>query len=290
MITVLHLRDIMESVPEDLGDLHVIWFEEVSNLSVRLSEPVRAADPVLWNGNSPWPTWHNRPTAFYLWISATAQVVDTSVSPDLLFVCMNRQPKDHRWQMVRGLFKAGLHHVGAVSYDGLLPENLRDQIPRQIDFVPPQNCLPVTQLPMVWLNRAAISIVTETRVCNFDISEKTYQCLAVGQPFLSLGCVGLHHTLFEWGFEPLPGVDYAFDLEPNPDLRRKSIIAQLKTWSHHRPSTLKRHWRATCEHNRSHFQQQVRNLKLPFDVESAQLGYHAGQTIEELFKLQQLYQ
>lgn len=291
MTVILHLLDLQHnSAPVPVPNTHVIYFEEVGDISKLLDAQALAANPVLWNGNTPWPSWHHRPSAYYLWISATDRSVDWSVEPDYLFLCMNRQAKDHRRKMVRGLFKAGLHRMGAISYFGSLPMDIRPQVPLQFDFVPPKTCLPVTDLPMTWLNRSALSVITESTVRTYDISEKTFQCLAVGQPFISYGCVGLHHTLFSWGFKPLPGVDYAFDLEPDVDRRRKKIIQQLKIFSQHNPSKIKRHWRATCEYNRDHYIQQVRHMRLPFDVQSATMGHHAQQTIEELFKLQQLYQ
>lgn len=298
MQIVCHLNDLRGlDRPRGTGraELNILWLEEIEDplhlAEVQVELNHRAWHTVkLWTGSTPWPTWRNRSHAFYLWISNSAQHVSLKTPPSAHYLCLNNSPKPHRLAMVRGLWARGLLPRSLVSF-----KTLGEFEPWHKGVVEwlgqpegPKGILPVLPVPIVEMNRTAMSLVTESYVDKFDISEKTFQCLALGQPFVSFGCQGLHRRLFDWGFRPLPDWDYEFDSEPNSDIRMKMLLDQLETWSVYEPAKIKQHWRKTTELNRLHYHRLVRELRYPFDTKTATLAPTAKRQFKELRQLQKL--
>jgi hypothetical protein len=286
------MRYLLHWLDRDLYDLtaasvDLFWFEEIEAQD-RLVLPA-AGSLRYWNGASPWPNCGGRGYLYYLWISAILQpVVPESVTDH--YVCMNRNPRPHRRAVLDLLYDRGLIGLGRISWSGSDAAVWAGDTVRWLGVDSgPVNSLPVTGLPEV-LSQSAFSLVTETAVNGFDCSEKTFQCLSAGQPFLTFGCRGLHRWLTSFGFQLLPGVDYAFDREPHSETRMHLLVGEIQRLCQEDPRVLRERFQPAADHNRRLFQRIHARLRLPFDLHSYDhIGPSAQQQIEDLLNLQRDY-
>ncbi|MDC1281556.1 hypothetical protein N8Z09_02760 [Methylophilaceae bacterium] len=107
--------------------------------------------------------------------------------------------------------------------------------------------------------QTAIQIVAETL---FDtekvhLTEKTFQPIVAGQPFLTLSAPGTLQTLKHYGFKTFDHVwDETYDSEQDHDKRMAMVIEQieqLNNLSELEFTKLYEKCLAVCEHNRQHF-------------------------------------
>lgn len=78
--------------------------------------------------------------------------------------------------------------------------------------------------------KVVFHIVCESTIKNdlIDISEKTWKCILLAQPFIILGNPGIHSVLEEWGFKLYTEIfNYSFDFDPNCQNRVNAIVKQV---------------------------------------------------------------
>jgi hypothetical protein len=293
---VLHIEDATDSLcgTHIYDRVHIVWFEEItdSKTTQRLQS---AADQfntsvLCWHGDTVWPRY-NLKFLYYLWISSTDQSVDHS-SPVLRhFVCLNNTPRSHRQQFLSEFWDFGLFDHSLVSWAD------RSTSAPWVTYTEPwlgsqkhpTTVLPVIALPLVEFNQSAFSIVLETNTEIFDISEKTFQCLALGQPFLTYGAVGIYSYLQTMGFRLYPFVDYSFDTIADPEHRRLLIFKQLARLTKIAPEQLKKDSWSVSKYNQLVFKKIVTSLNLPF-AKDAVYGKIMKKSVKNLLDLKKLYQ
>lgn len=285
MRSLLNYRDRDLLDPSYSTDL--FWFEETVPAE-RLGLPV-GPDLRYWSGSTGWPNCAGYGFLFYAWISA---VFDSVVAePQYSFVCLNGNPRPHRRSFLDHLWDLGLFDRGIISWAADSTALWQDHVQGwlgQDQF--PTHSLPVIAPPVNAWGLAAFSVVTETAVEGLDISEKTFQCVSAGQPFLVLGCRGLHAWLLRLGFQLLPGVNYAFDREPDPVRRSQLLAEEIARLCTVNPVQLRAQFQPAADRNRRHFAALHRRLRLPFAVSDYDLvGPAALRQIKDLQDLQARY-
>ena len=105
----------------------------------------------------------------------------------------------------------------------------------------------------------AIQIVAETlfETEKIYLTEKTFQPIVAGQPFLTLSAPGTLATLRNYGFKTFSDVwDESYDTITDHDQRMQAVIVQLENLtqlSQDKFTALYEKCLAICEHNRRHF-------------------------------------
>jgi hypothetical protein len=280
---LLHKEDLHTITPEDTG-VTVFWFEELAhrnNLGV-------SPEYDYWNGCRPWNNCGGLGYLYYLWISA---VFDTVVpEPERHFVCMNHNPRPHRIQFLDLLWKEGLFGYASVSFPESVESPWREHtVPWLGSNRGPSTVLPVLPPPVEAFGTVAFSLITETNTELFDISEKTFQCLSVAQPFLVWGCAGVQAWLRARGFRDLPGVDYSYDSILDNDHRQRALVAEVKRLTQQDPQRLSAAWTQTALYNQSLYRRIHRRLRLPFESSYDRVGSWAQRQIDSLLTLQRDY-
>ena len=280
---LLH-KDDLHTVTDQDSSITVFWFEELADRSL-LQLP---SEYDYWNGCRPWNNCGGLGYLYYLWISA---VFDTVVpDPELHFVCMNHNPRPHRLQFLDLLYDEGLFRHARVSYSGAVESRWREHTVNWLgSMIGPSGVLPVLPPPVQEFGTVAFSLITETNTELFDISEKTFQCLSVAQPFLVWGCAGVQAWLRQRGFRDLPGVDYSYDSVLDTQLRRAALIQQVKRLTLEDPAKLSAAWRQTALYNQSLYRRYHRRLRLPFESSYDRVGPLAQRQIDSLLTLQRDY-
>ena len=107
--------------------------------------------------------------------------------------------------------------------------------------------------------QTAVQIVAETlfETDKIYLTEKTFQPIVAGQPFLTLSAPGTLQTLKHYGFKTFDTVwDEAYDSEQDHDKRMAMVVEQielLNNTSQDEFTALYEKCLAICEHNRQHF-------------------------------------
>lgn len=292
MRSLLHYRDRHLIDPTDTTDL--FWFEETvsaERLGLTSGNRLRNWSGSLryWSGSSGWPNCGGLGFLYYAWISAVFDPVP--VDPVCSFVCLNNNPRSHRLRLLDALWDRGLFDRGIVSWSSDSDAAWQDHVQAWLGEEQfPSNSLPVIAPPLAAWGQAAFSLVSETSVVEQDISEKTFQCISAGQPFVAYGCRGLHAWLVGLGFRLLPGVDYAFDLEEDPERRCELLTAEVQRLCAEDPRALRSRFQPVADRNRRHYVRLHRRLRLPFAVEDYdRVGPEAERQIQDLLDLQRRY-
>jgi len=107
--------------------------------------------------------------------------------------------------------------------------------------------------------QTAIQVVAETlfETDKIHLTEKTFQPIVVGQPFLTLSAPGTLQTLKHYGFKTFDTVwDEAYDSEQDHDKRMTMVVEQIKKLNSLSKEEFKQVYTKcleVCEHNRQHF-------------------------------------
>lgn len=283
MRSLLHYRDRHLIDPADNTDL--FWFEETVSAE-RLSLPPGVR---YWSGSTGWPNCGGLGFLYYAWISAVFDTVP--VDPVCSYVCLNRNPRPHRYRLLAALWDRGLFDRGMVSWAAESSAPWQDRVQGWLgEHQFPTRSLPVIAPPVSAWSRTAFSLVSETSVVQQDISEKTFQCVSAGQPLVAYGCRGLHARLESLGFDLLPGVDYTFDLEEDPERRCELLVDQVQRLCAEDPVRLRARFQPVADRNRQQYVRLHRRLRLPFRVEDYdRVGPEAERQIQDLLDLQRRY-
>ncbi len=151
------------------------------------------------------------------------------------FICMNRNPKLHRYQVMDLLAKYNLIDNNAVSFRlSYIPRgnniHCNYWTPRQLlldqedvdDSKFDQRLLPKQY------NKSFMQLVTESDHESFFLTEKTATPLIFGKPFLVASNKGYHHRLRDFGFRLYNEIfDYSFDLIDDNIQRYDNLIQNI---------------------------------------------------------------
>ena len=175
------------------------------------------------------------------WIYFTASQINASSlkdaeSVDKLFMCLNGKYHLHRCRLIDELNKLSLLDNSYFSWrfeDSGTREDYEFRYWKEKVVTLPSEIGKseiIQSLIPAEFKKVVFHVITESTVeKNFlDISEKTWHCILLGEPFIVLGTPGLHKTLKEWGFKLYEEIfSYDFDSEPRWENRMYSIIAQV---------------------------------------------------------------
>jgi len=269
----IHIEDLDNYLPltNQFDKIHIVWFEEIDmiKLKQKLIEKIDYNRVIIWLGDTVWPKHNDKRFLYYLWISASNQSIDYSVVASRHFICLNNTPRYHRIEFLNTMYDQNLFKKTLISWNN---QKIKikgiEQATEWVGSISyPTSILPVIDLPIDELNNSALSIILETNIDQFDISEKTFQCIAVAQPFLSYGMCHLYQTLTSMGFRLLPIIDYSFDTEQDCQKRKNMIIKELKKLSKYDPTELKQIFKKVSLYNQKKFKEIVKTLDLPFESE-----------------------
>jgi hypothetical protein len=291
----IHIDDLDQYLPviNQYDKIHIVWFEEIDCMKdeKRLRKKVNHQDVNFWFSDTVWPNYSDKKFLYYLWASSTNNSIDYTVSPTRHFICLNNTPREHRIYFLNEMYKQNLFKNSLISWNNR--KNKIKGIDQTVEWIGSNDCppsiLPIISLPMNELSQSALSIVLESFIDQYDISEKIFQCIATAQPFLSYGMHHLYHNLETMGFKKLPIIDYSFDNERDDFKRGKMIIKQLKKLSKYRPAYLKESFRKVSLYNQIKFREIVKTLNLPFHPECV-FTENMKETEHQLLLKQKLYQ
>jgi len=108
-------------------------------------------------------------------------------------------------------------------------------------------------------NQTAIQVVAETlfETDKIYLTEKTFQPIVAGQPFLTLSAPGTLQTLKHYGFKTFDSVwDESYDNEQDHDKRMAMVVEQIELLNNMNQDEFTLVYKeclAICEHNRQHF-------------------------------------
>lgn len=150
---------------------------------------------------------------------------------DYTYICMNRNPKIHRYLVMDLLAKYNLIEGNAVSFRQERVENneyCKYWIPKTI-FLDQQEVenskFNINILPKEYC-KSFMQIVTESDDRMFRLTEKTATPLIFGKLFLVASHKGYHHWLRDFGFQLYNEIfDYNFDFIDN-DIKRYDAMIQ----------------------------------------------------------------
>jgi hypothetical protein len=188
-----------------------------------------------------WPTFllhlsHNDMTMKY-----NKSIKDLNINTDFdnFFICLNNVPKSHRAMMLDYLCKYELLNKGKFSWNQLANSYYQKYEfkywKEEITIIDNAHGTYTNHYGNVYTNdllnyKSLINLVGET----FDhvpfISEKTYKCLLLGQPFVSYGCVNQNLLLKKLGFQLYDEIfdNYLFDELPKIEDRIEGIVKYLQ--------------------------------------------------------------
>jgi hypothetical protein len=293
----VHINDLkdLQSTFNQYNRVNVVLFEEIDCMQDedRLRKKIDHNNVQFWFGDTGWPSHCDKRFLYYLWASATDQTVKYKSYVSRHFISLNNTPKKHRIQFLNMMYEHYLFSYSLISWSNR--KTKIKGIKQTIDWLgdrtndKPASILPIINLPMKEINRSAVSIVLETYIDKNDISEKTFQCLAVAQPFITYGMPYLYYNLTQMGFKLLPLIDYTFDSEGNHVERQKMIIKELKKLIEYKAQDLKNIFKEVSLYNQERFKEIVRTLEFPFACDIV-LSKDLEETKKHLLVKQSLYQ
>jgi hypothetical protein len=162
---------------------------------------------------------------------------------DRLFMSLNGAPRHHRLHLLDRLYTTGLWDDGYITFYGnsKFYDNYFEEKPKFIDkpwattnhVLPSQKHKgPNVSMFQHWFpleaRRSVISVVAETEIDLFFLTEKTAMPLLLGKPLLVYGCRNYHVELQRLGFALHDDIiDYSFDKKKHQFKRLDGIIANL---------------------------------------------------------------
>jgi hypothetical protein len=153
------------------------------------------------------------------------------------FICLNNKAHPHRCMMIDTLAKHNLIEVGTVSWHNnrYHSDNYHFrywQNPRTLELNDGFNkneWWSSQWIPPSEFYSSLVSLVTETNCHSNFLTEKIFMCILLKQPFIILGCRGIHNHLESFGFKLYHElVDYSFDNEIELETRCEFIVKNLK--------------------------------------------------------------
>lgn len=188
-----------------------------------------------------WPTFLLHLSYNDMTIKYHKPITDLNINTDFdnSFICLNNVPKPHRAIMLDYLCKYDLLDKGIFSWNQLVNSYYQKYEfkywKEKITIIDDAHGTYTNHYGNVYTNdllnyKSLINLVGET----FDhipfISEKTYKCLLLGQPFVSYGCVNQNLLLKKLGFQLYDEIfdDYSFDKLLKIEDRIEGIVKCLK--------------------------------------------------------------
>lgn len=184
----------------------------------------------------PWPDFDQ-----YLAYSAGA----TEGIPHVHYVTQNLTSKPHRRRLIQGLLawvpdrghmgftgRAGVgagedavdHHYPDPEVQGFwAPHTQAWSLTEHMDVPAP---------PLSVWNTAAFVIVSETMIRPPVVpTEKTWQAISVGKPFVVIGPQGINHHMLARGYEPVVGMDISWDYKEDWRDRVDGCVAAVRDYT-----------------------------------------------------------
>ena len=210
------------------------------------------------------------------------------------YVCQNLTQRRHRDYTIQSLIDSGAGRLGRISYgyrQEPQPENNgrgrppsfpgitehcwpggaeQFQLTNPVDIPPP----PVN----IW-RTTAFNIITETH-CDepgSSFTEKTWQAVWLGRPFLIIGVPGVHQQLRDLGYQLMLDFDYSWDAEPNWQRRiERAARAVMDYCRTYKPWEIVDINRSRVDHNRRRCRKMLLKRGLPRVCEDPRAEFTPG--------------
>jgi hypothetical protein len=200
-----------------------------------------------------WPTWLVEHTYIQLrrdFINERkldCKVYDLEIEKDFekLYLNMNLRPRIHRRIMIDKLYNSNLFDCGFTSWNQLYTEGVGNDIIKDdsfykdfiywneeilnLDDISNKNKNFVGEFSdRILTPKALFNLAGETSMDVPYITEKTFRCIFLKQPFIAFGSTNQNKELLKYGFKLYDNVlDYSFDDEEDVFKRYDLIIEQL---------------------------------------------------------------
>lgn len=223
-----------------------------------------------------WPTWlieHTYQQLRSLHIEfreLNLQVHDLEIEKDFqkLYLNMNLRPRIHRRIMIDKLYNSNLFDFGFNSWNHLYTEGLGNDIIKDDSFYKDfkywnQEILNLDDIAnkdkkfigefsdRMFTPKALFNLAGETSMDVPYITEKTFRCIFLKQPFIAYGSKHQNKELLKYGFKLYDNVlDYSFDYEEDVFKRYDLIIEQLTKLKDKDYNELYDLMEPTLEHNK----------------------------------------
>lgn len=177
------------------------------------------------------------PTFFLNHIYRLTRRSDTPLRTNIThpFISMNNKAHYHRCLLMDIFAKHNLIDLGKISWHcgeyvnykwRYWKDVKKIQLDESFDSAQPWSHYPS---PPPAFYSSLVSIVAESVNTHLFLTEKTFICILKKQPFIILGCKGIHQHLTQFGFKLYTELfDYSFDNEENLETRCESIAENIK--------------------------------------------------------------
>ena len=222
-------------------------------------------------------------------------------TPTHHYAVQNLTSKPHRRYLVRELLSR-VPNQGRISFTGRAgigagedPVDHHYPDPQVEGFWPPgtdrwqlTEHMDVPSAPVGVWNTVAHVLVSETmRDPPVVPTEKTWQAIGAGKPFVCVGPPGLNQWMREQGYEPMTGLDYAWDtIEDWQDRIRGCVVALSDHYSRYTPEEIHEDNRPVVKANLARYHQALLE-PLPGVCASHYLKTPSAQNlVDHLYKVQ----
>jgi hypothetical protein len=189
-----------------------------------------------------------------------------------LYLTYNRNPRQHRVQLILNLLKHDIFDRGLISLSQLVYDTPEDANQEHVEFLKTNAPFVISEGCDLFFNmccnitkedyeKTFISMVTETLVDEgtLFISEKIWKPIMVGHPFIVFGNLGTLSFLKSMGYQTFDKwINEDYDNEPDSGKRCNMIVDELKKLSLKSIDELHQirgEMISTCEHNQKLFKE-----------------------------------
>jgi hypothetical protein len=187
-----------------------------------------------------------------------------------LYLTYNRNPRQHRVQLILNLLKNNIFNRGLISLSQLVYDTPEDANQEHVEFLKNNTPFVISEGCDLFFNmccnitkedyeKTFISMVTETLVDEgtLFISEKIWKPIMVGHPFIVFGNLGTLKFLKSMGYKTFSRwIDEEYDNEPDSGKRCNMItdeLVKLSTKSVKELKTIRNEMNEVCDHNQKWF-------------------------------------
>jgi hypothetical protein len=171
-----------------------------------------------------WPIFWLYRTNHFLNIKALNEKIDK------VYLSFNHNPHEHRCLLMDKLYQNNLLDYGYVSWKyPTVKYNWKHWKPKKLyvseEYFNEKGSFDT--IPIEYF-KAFVHIITESTINTLLLSEKTFTCILLEQPFIILGAPGSHKLLTDHGFDLYDEIfDYSFDSNEDINYRVDNIIKNI---------------------------------------------------------------
>lgn len=221
--------------------------------------------------------------------------------PSVHYVTQNLTSKPHRRRLIEGLLNSvpDRGHLGFTGRAGVGagedPVDHHYPDPEVQGFWAPHTQawsltehMDVPAPPLTVWNTAAFVIVSETMVTPPVVpTEKTWQAIAVGKPWVVVGPQGLNHHMLNRGYEPVVHMDIAWDHDSDWRSRVDGCVAAVRDYTeHHTPEDIHYLCADSVSRNRQRYLDELQRELPPVVSAHATVTANAQSLIQHLRRVQ----